>query len=74
MKSRIIITRELAQTIGRDVANQQMRKAKRKMWNRADYDLAWEIFNRLWSIGSINKDLLKADLNWLEAGLPVSQQ
>ncbi len=48
--SRFILTREIAQAAGRDAANCNMRKHKRKEWNREDYDIAWIEFNRLWSL------------------------
>ena len=45
---KITMTRELAQAASFDAANQQMRKADRKQWNRDDYDAAWKEFGRLW--------------------------
>lgn len=40
-------TYSLAMAAGQDAANAQMRKAGRKRWSRADWNLAAETFNRL---------------------------
>ena len=42
------MTEGTARAIGQDAANARMRKAGRKVWNRADYRLAIETFRRLW--------------------------
>lgn len=42
------LTRDLAWSIATDTANTQMRNAGRACWNRDDYNLAIETFDRLW--------------------------
>lgn len=41
------LTPELARAAGRDAANERMRAAGRSTWNRADYNHAVKVTNRL---------------------------
>jgi histone H3/H4 len=41
------MTEQIARAIAKDAANARMRKAGRVTWNRADYNLACRILNRL---------------------------
>lgn len=43
----MILTYKLAMAAGQDAANRQMRKAGRKSWRRADYDLACRVTAKL---------------------------
>ena len=43
------LTYEMAMSAGKDAANRQMRKAGRKKWNKADYNLAARTANKLLS-------------------------
>lgn len=42
------MTRALAEAAAKDAANEQMRKEGRGHWNRHDYNLAVQTFERLW--------------------------
>lgn len=44
------MTREFADAAARDAANARMRKAGRKAWNDADWNVAVRTFNRLWPL------------------------
>ena len=39
---------EIAHAAATDAANNQMRKAGRKKWSKADYNLACKTLNKLW--------------------------
>lgn len=43
-----IWTYELAMAAGKDAANRQMRAAGRKRWNLDDWNLAADVFSRLY--------------------------
>ena len=45
---KLTMTYELAMAAGRDAANAQARNNGRKAWSVDDYNLAVEVFNRLW--------------------------
>lgn len=53
---RIVMTYELAMGAGRDAANRQMRRESRKSWNVRDYNLACDVFDKLWSKGDLTKE------------------
>lgn len=46
--ARMTMTSAMARAAAQDAANRQMRKAGRKKWSRADYNLAVRTFDRLW--------------------------
>ena len=48
------MTESLARAAATDAANARMRKAGRKVWNRADYNFAVREFERLWLSPKIN--------------------
>ena len=41
---------QMVRAAAQDAANRQMRAAGRKVWNRADYNLACRTFNRLFPV------------------------
>jgi hypothetical protein len=53
--------RDLARAAATDAANRQMRAAGRKVWSREDYDLACEMFARLWPE---KNSKIVLDTNW----------
>jgi hypothetical protein len=44
---KIALTEPLARAAAKDAANRNMRKARRKVWNVDDWDVAVREFNRL---------------------------
>jgi hypothetical protein len=54
---------ELASAMGKDAANNQMRKAGRDKWNRADYNLCCETVQRWYA----NFGILSAE-QWMPEG------
>ena len=47
---KIKLTHELVMAIGQDAANKRMRKAKRKEWNKADWNCACRTTKPLFKI------------------------
>jgi len=47
---KITLTYSLAMAASRDAGNRSMRKAGRKRWNVADWNVAAEVFNRIWGL------------------------
>jgi len=46
--TKITITREIARVAAMDAGDRSMRQAGRTAWNREDYNVMIEEFNRLW--------------------------
>jgi hypothetical protein len=53
------MTDAIARATGWDAANRQMEQAGRTKWNRADYQLAAETFNRLFPLQGIYRTSTK---------------
>jgi len=66
--SRPTMTRELAWAAGTDAGNNSMRRAGRSVWNKDDYDLAVDTFNRLnpprWVLQTYYRDTLSEKLGY----------
>lgn len=57
MTRAIRMTYALAMAAGQDAANERMRKAGRKTWNRADYNESVRVFNSLYPLEAHLADL-----------------
>jgi hypothetical protein len=60
----LTLTPDMAYASGRDAGNVRMRKAGRTTWNRADYNHAANVTNRL---------LLACEGRWVHTLSPVAQ-
>jgi hypothetical protein len=40
--------KHIAHAAGRDAADRRMRSQNRKVWNKADYELACKVTNQVW--------------------------